>query len=267
MNREVRLLVLLAALAAERSKSLRAPMLLALVREQYATDSDDPDSVRRAFRRDLDHLRDVGLVVLGDFRRDDHVRLAIWAEKDPAWHLTSSEHDALWRARRALRAPAPSPIPAGASRTLVVLGTLMRLIEEARVTDATELGQLTDRRATQVRDQLLRLGALRAALDEAGIQHEYDVEVVPEEVRGHELPQVVLHKRGREPQRPLHKRSLDLFGLFAYSSAEVNDRLAAIEAALSSGSPVDEQDLRSAQRKLLAWRERLRALHAPTSDT
>lgn len=260
MDREVRLLVLLAALAAEPTKTLRSPMLLTLVRDEYAAHSDNPESVRRALRRDLDDLRDAGLVVVGDFRIDETVRLAIWAEKDPAWHLTSNEHDAVWRARSALGAPAPSPIAAAAPRTLIVLATLMRLIEEARVTDAVELGRLTGRRPTQVRQQLARLDALRAALDDAHIRHDYDVEVVHEELRGHTLPQVVLHERGRQPQRPLHGRSLDLFGLFAYSWTEVDDRLTAIEAALNSAACADEPQLRTAERKLLAWRDRLHAL-------
>lgn len=59
--------------------------------------------------------------------------------------------------------------------------------------------------------------------------------------------------------RPLAGRGLDEIGLFAYSRDEVDDRLALIEAALGDGDGEGARDgaaLRSAKRKLLAWRDR-----------
>ena len=126
----------------------------------------------------------------------------------------------------------------------------LRLIEEGD-SEVTDLAEALDVRRPKVRQILDRIDGIRPISDVL-------VEMEIERDGSRDQAEAAYVRLGGS-DRPLAGRGLDEIGLFAYSRDEVDDLLALIEAALGDGDDEggpDDAALRSAKRKLLAWRDR-----------
>lgn len=251
LTREMRQLMILAFL---RGYLPRRPEPTEIKLCLYPNDpGTGKEAIHRRFSEDMEGLRRSGLIAYQDLRRSRMVTLTV-PQKDPALYLTLEEHRALGVARdRTGWSPVPSPFSSeSGTRKLGHVVRALRLIEEGN----TEVGDLADAlgvRPRKVHQILERLDGIRPL---SGVLAELSIE----RAAGHRRAEAA-HIRLGPAERPLSGRGLDEIGLFAYSREEVDDRLGLIDAALAAGvGDRDDAALRSARRKLAAWRERLERL-------
>lgn len=257
---EIRQLVILSLLA-DAEGPVPAQQLKDTLFDSYP---ERPDSAHKRFSDDLRGLKDAGLVQYDSLRSP--VTLVQWA-KDPRLHLTGREHEALQEARAiaGTRAPGVSRVPGGATEQLAVVAGLLRHLEEALDVDVSELGDRIGHRPTRVRKLLQRLQDMQ---DEYGdVTDPVDGMNVRHHPKTGLAASATLTDSGDAPRRRStgHRRiGMEVFGLFAYNSAEANDRLELIELALQSDKHSDVESLQSAREKLLSWQQRLSVLEART---
>jgi hypothetical protein len=249
-----------------RTREMRQLMILAVLRgslpRQPAPDEikyclypsypgTGGEAIHRRFSEDMAGLRRAGLIDYDDLRPSRRVTLTA-PQKDSALYLTLEEHRALKEARHRLNwKPAPSPFSgeAGTEKLAHVVRAL-RLIEEGN-TEVADLAEALEVRPRKIHQILERLDGIRPVADALA-------ELVLERNPVHQRPEAAHIRVGSSAERPLAERGLDEIGLFAYSREEVDDRVALIDAALDAGAPDrDAVALRSARRKLTAWRDRL----------
>ncbi len=216
----------------------------------FAYPGENEVAVHRRFSDDMEHLRRVGLISYIDLRPSRSVKLTV-PQKDPRMYLTLDEHNALRAARDRLgwkSATSPFTWDAGTQKLSYVVQAL-RLIEEG-TTDVGELAQELQVRPRKVEQILARLDGIRPV-------SEVLAELV---IERDSIDQRVTagHVRVGSTDRPMAGRGLDEIGLMAYSSDEADDRIKLIDKALSeSAVGVEGEALRSARKKLDAWRNKL----------
>lgn len=260
MNREIRQLVVLSQLAG-RGGPVPAQELRWLLGEAYP---DRPDSAHHRFSADMAALRDAGLIRYDSLRGESPVALVRWV-KEPHLHLSRAEHEALQDAHRIVgEAPGPvGPVPAGGgSAKLSVIVALLRRLEEAAIADVTELAEATGMRPTRIRQLLRRLEELR----EYDVLKDFELEREAESPRGGEPLETAALLRTGKGDHPTKGIGLDEFGLFAYSSDEVADRLELIERGLAAPEHRDKPSLRSARAKLSEWQQKLKELASISAE-
>lgn len=244
LNPGVRQLIILGLL---REKPQPAQYLYEFMCMDYPGDNDD--AIRRRFKGDMNALQKARLISFDSLQRDAIVTLDR-PEKDRSLWLTSAEHCALSKVRERLGwTSTTSPLPPGTRLAkLEPLLRVLRLIEED-TTDVAEIAAALGCRPTAVRELLDRLTSVAPA---AHILTAFATEL---DARGEAsagfLPP-------GSPAAPFEGRGLDEIGLFAYSSGEVDDRIAMIDVAVRDGTAgPDESLLTSARQKLESWRNDL----------
>jgi len=219
--------------------------------------ADDPDSAHRRFSDDLKALRRADLVRYGSLRPGSTVDL-VRTSKDPALRLTLREHEAIQTARESLARSSPgvSRVPRGAgAEKLSVLLSLLRHLEEAGVAEVRDLSAAVGVRPNKVRELLSNLERVR---DDWEVIDSLRVEMNAHGRSGQTLSSAAsLVGLGADALAGL---GLDEFGLFAYGSEEVADRLGIIDAALTLGGLRGAADLKSARRKLAEWGHQLQTM-------
>jgi hypothetical protein len=213
---------------------------------------DNREAIHRRFSDDMRALHAAGLITYNHLRPSSTVKLAV-QQKDRSLSFDAEEHRALFAARDRLRwRPAPSPIDAGSGAPkLDLMLRAVRLMEEQTV-DVSEIAEALNVRPSKVREVMNRIDGVRP-------QSELLTELVEiERDEAGDRP-IAGHVRTGLAGAPLRGRGLDEIGLFAYSRAEVADRLALITTALSRHDipNADIRPLRSAEDKLQLWRQKL----------
>ena len=257
---EIRQLVILSLLA-DAEGPVPAQQLKDTLFDSYP---ERPDSAHKRFSDDLRGLRDAGLVQYDSLRSP--VTLVRWA-KEPGLHLTGREHEALQEARdiAGTRAPGVSRVPGGATEQLAVVAALLRHLEEAIDVEVSELGDRIGHRPTRVRKLLERLQKMQAEYGD--VTDPIDGLNVLNNPKTGLAASATLIDAGDAPRRRSTgnpRIGMEVFGLFAYNSAEANDRLELIELALRSGVHSDPKSLLSARDKLQTWQQRLSGLEGVT---
>jgi hypothetical protein len=215
----------------------------------------------RKWRRDIRTLRDRGLIEtdlsMPDTPNRTGIRLRI-PPKPERLHLTEVEHQAIGRAREALRPgiSAVSPLgEPGADQTDVdYAARILRHLEEND--DEVELIQLASRMGLSESDVYGLVDVLKAeSVDTDGLVRSVEFGYADEE----EGPTTVRVFRGRTGRRsPTRGVGMDEIGFFPYSLAETDDRLALIDDALQVEALIgDRKSLESARDKLAEWRAHL----------
>ncbi len=257
---------------------------------QSIAEYGDDKAGRFLLARDLRMLRSRGMVATGltegPATNRDGVRIVAW-DKPAGYVLTAAEYTALTAARRHLRRGAPVvsalpdgdpavPLPAGFDSLLrlvrvceeqggdVSVSDLCRLLDLPRpavlglVEDLADLRDTGDARLfTTVADVYCRCPDCQADPDgETAASH------------GEALAVAVVRTDRAKPLATQTKGlGLDELGRFAYTFAEVQDRLALIDQALDGWAQThshwDVPHLQTAQGKLMHWRSHL--LFGPTA--
>lgn len=214
---------------------------------------ETPEAVHRRFSDDMKALKTAGLIAYIHLRPSSTVTLAV-PQKDRSLFLSADEHYALIAARERLRwRSTPSPIDAalGAPKLDLMLRAV-RLMEEQTV-DVNDIAGMLNVKPAKVRELMNRLDGVRP-------RSELLTKLVTIE-RGDaaDRPIAGLVRIGPDDNAPFQGRGLDEVGLFAYSRAEVDDRLALITAARNHPDTpeVEIMALRSAEGKLQQWRRKL----------
>ena len=250
VNREMRQLMVLGFLRRQRSHARAKEIKDAFY---FVYPGETEGAIHRRFSDDMEGLRRAGLINYEDLRLQRQVTLAV-PQKDPQMYLTLSEHEALRVARERLGwTPTTSPFNWDTgTQKLAYLVQALRLIEEGN-TEVGDLAGALNVRPRKVRQILDRLDGVRPASEALA-------DLVIERNALNDRPEAALVSLG-PIERPLEGRGLDEIGLFAYSRDEVNDRISLIDRAMSGGgSEQDTDSLRSARKKLDAWRSRLEQL-------
>ena len=248
LSREMRQLMILAFLRALLPNRARPGDIKDALYGRYPGNSEE--AIHRRFSEDMDGLRRAGLIDYDELRPTRRVVLAA-PQKNPMLYLNLEEHRALADARHRLGGTAP-PGPVGGDTgpaKLAAVVRALRLIEEGN-TEVGDLAAALGVRPRKIHQILDRLDGIRPV-------SEVLAQLTVERNAAHGRAESA-HLRLGPADRPLSGRGLDEIGLFAYSRAEVDDRLGLIDAALAAGvGERDDAALRSARRKLAAWRERL----------
>lgn len=219
-------------------------------------------SGRRKWRRDIQSLRDRGLIETDLPPNRTGIRLT-GARKPERLHLTAEEHAAINHARRLLHPGIPMASPlgrpgSGGREDVDDITRVLRFLEEND--DEVSLAQLAhwldipERRAFEMVDSLTAEGVFADGLV-ASVEFGYDDEDDGDDVDDLR-PSTVWVLRGRNRHSPTRGRGMDELGFFPYSLAETNDRIGLIDEALASDriSPRILEALDRAHRKLCEWR-------------
>jgi hypothetical protein len=252
LNRELRQLMVLGFLRSQRSHARAKEVKDAFY---FAYPGTTEVAIHRRFRDDMEDLRRAGLINFVNLRSQTRISLAV-PQKDARMYLTLGEHEALRFARERLGwKPAASPFNWDpGTQKLAYLVQALRFIEEGN-TEVGDLAEALNVRPRKVQQILDRLDGVRPA-------SELLADLVIERNAVNDRPQAALVPLG-PIKRPLEGRGLDEIGLFAYSRDEVDDRISLIDRAMSDGgSEQDTDSLRSARKKLDAWRRRLEQLES-----
>jgi hypothetical protein len=216
----------------------------------------------RMWRRDIRTLRDRGLIEsdlstrLTPNRKGIRLRIP---PKPERLHLTAGEHQAINRAREALRpgisAVSPLGAPGAGRNDIDYTARIIRHLEENE--DEVELAQLSlwlelpESRVHELVDVLTNESVVAGGLVcsvEFGYSADEETEDLPETVR------VFRGQLGR--QSPTRGVGMDELGFFPYSLTETEDRLSLIDEALHADVMAGDERgfLLSARRKLRQWR-------------
>ena len=230
------------------------------------------DSGRRMWRRDLRTLRDRGLIETDLTTATTPNRAGIRSRlplKPARLHLTLAEHEAITRARQALRpgisAAAPLSLsPDDPRREVADVLAILRFLEEHE--DEVEIAVLADwleipyDAAFQLLDTLTSEGVFDNQLI-ASFHFGYGGSDEEADDDSDDAPTTVSVLRGGRPdqRRPMRGLGMDKLGFFPYSPAETDERLTLIQQALASDKVPDELKprLHSAAEKLSEWRGQL----------
>ncbi|MEB3048916.1 hypothetical protein KV112_04030 [Mycolicibacter sp. MYC123] len=209
-------------------------------------------ALHRRFSEDMKALRGAGLIAYNNLHESSTVKLAV-PQKDRSMFLRISEHNALFNARQRMgwrSVPSPMLVDSGAPKLDLVVRAV-RLMEEGTV-DVSAIADMLNVRPTKVRELMNRLDGVRP-------ESELLTELVKIERDDAGARPTAGHVRLGEDDAPLEGRGLDEIGLFAYSRAEIDDRLALIDAALNHADTpeVDIRPLRKAREKLQRWSQKL----------
>lgn len=239
---------------------------------EYAGEGGD-----RKWRRDIRTLRDRGLIATDLPPGGSGITLRI-PPKPAHLHLTIAEHDAINRARQALRPGVSVVSPSGRGRPRAEIdnvGVILRFLEaegdEVEFARLAEWLEVSERRAFELVDHLAREGVFHRGLVASMVIHYRDQYGDSDDV----LPQSVSVFRGQrvlpgqcDGRRPTRFLGMDELGFFPFSLAETNERLALIDEALTAGVAASgipahlNPRLRSAGRKLAEWRYELTTTRA-----
>lgn len=220
----------------------------------------------RMWRRDIRTLRDRGLIESDVSTRMTPNRTGIRPRIPPKperLHLTDAEHQAISRAREALRpgmsavSPlgAPGAVPHDIDYTTRIIRHLEENEGELALTRIASFLELSETQVYELIDVLTKESVVAGGLVrslEFGYADGEETE---------DWPPIVRIFRGRIGRHsPTRGVGMDELGFFPYSLAETDDRLALIDEALHAEVTAgdDRKFLVSAQRKLEEWRAHLR---------